>query len=100
MALYLDCCYNILFVIKNIKNKNENTQGVMMIFNLLARIKKRKVGYAKAMVAALNLMGFDFLKMISFFRGIPSYYRDLKKLKLQKGNNSDFTFGLPFPPFI
>ncbi len=42
-------------------------------------------------------MGFDPLKTINFFRGIFFYCRDLRKIKLQKGNNSDFVFGVPYP---
>jgi len=45
----------------------------------------------------LKIIGLDPLKMINFIRGIPFYYRDLRKIKLQKGNNSDFTFGIPYP---
>lgn len=45
----------------------------------------------------LNLLGYDPLKTINFLRGITFYYRDLRKIKLQKNKNSDFVFGRLYP---
>ncbi len=41
----------------------------------------------------LNLLGFNPKKTASFFKGIGFYYRDYKKFKSQKGQNSDFFIG-------
>ena len=40
----------------------------------------------------LNLLGYNPKKTISTFKGIGFFYRDLRKIKLQKGQNSDFIF--------
>lgn len=45
----------------------------------------------------LNVVGYNPLKTIHFLKGLPFYCRDLRNLKLQKGNNSDFVFGIPYP---
>jgi len=45
----------------------------------------------------LGIVGYDPIKTINFFRGIIFYYRDLIKIRLQKGKNTDFVFGFPFP---
>jgi SAM-dependent methyltransferase len=58
-------------------------------------------GMAKEVLRRLyflsNLIGYDPVKTSVFVNGLSFYYRDLKKLKLQKGNNTDFVFGPPFP---
>lgn len=45
----------------------------------------------------LNLIGYDPLKTINFFRGISFYRKDLRKIKIQKGKDFDFIFGSPYP---
>lgn len=45
----------------------------------------------------LNVIGYDPLKTINFFRGIVFYYRDLIKIRFQRGKNTDFVFGFPYP---
>ena len=45
----------------------------------------------------LNVMGYNPLKTINFFRGISLYRKDLRKIKIQKSKNSDFIFGFPYP---
>ena len=40
----------------------------------------------------LNLLGYNPKKTISTFKGIGFFYRDFRKIKLQKGQNSDFIF--------
>jgi SAM-dependent methyltransferase len=39
---------------------------------------------------ALNLIGFDTIKFISFFRGLHFYIRNYRTLKKQMKNNNDF----------
>ncbi len=45
----------------------------------------------------LTLLGYDPRVTINFFRGILPYYRDLKRLKRQKGTDKDFPFGFLTP---
>jgi SAM-dependent methyltransferase len=41
--------------------------------------------------------GFDPLKLYHAIRGLPFYFRDLRKLKKQKGRDSSFRFGRKYP---
>jgi SAM-dependent methyltransferase len=45
----------------------------------------------------LSVIGVNPLKIIDLFRGSFFYFKDLLKLKFQKKNNSDFSFGIPYP---
>jgi hypothetical protein len=45
----------------------------------------------------LKIIGLDPLKTINLFKGLPFYFRDLRILMVQKGNNSDFVFGTYYP---
>lgn len=51
----------------------------------------------KKLIFFLNLIGFDVFKFISFVKGLPFYYRDLKKLKKKLKEDTDFPFGKLFP---
>lgn len=42
-------------------------------------------------------LGFDIDRTISFFKGLPFYIKDFRKLKKQKGDNRDFVFANPIP---
>lgn len=61
---------------------------------MVKKIIKRTL---RKMYLLSNLIGYNPLKTISFFRGIAFYYRDFIKIKLQKGKKTDFVFGLPYP---
>lgn len=52
---------------------------------------------ARTLYLLLGELGFDPVRTINFFRGIPFYFRDLVKLSRQKGNKKDFLFGSPYP---
>lgn len=45
----------------------------------------------------LKQIGWNVDKTISFFKGLPFYFKDLKELKKQKGENNDFEFANPIP---
>jgi hypothetical protein len=45
----------------------------------------------------LNLLGFNPLTFINFFRGLPSYFKDYRLLSSQLKNNSDFKYGKFYP---
>lgn len=44
-----------------------------------------------------NLLGVNLIKLFYFFRGLPFYYRDYKKIKKQLKIKKDFTFGKNYP---
>ena len=48
-------------------------------------------------IFALNLIGFDVIKFVNFFRGLPFYYRDYKNLINQNSENKYFHFGKMYP---
>jgi SAM-dependent methyltransferase len=50
----------------------------------------------KRIYRGLRLLGLDPLKFINFFRGLPFYIADFRRLKKQMETNSDFEFGRPF----
>lgn len=52
---------------------------------------------ARTLYLLLEELGYDPMKTINFFRGIPFYVRDLAKIRHQKGDKTDFVFGSPYP---
>lgn len=60
-------------------------------------IKKITKRISRKVYLLLEVLGYNPLKTIAFIKGIAFYCRDLKKIKSQKGKNSDFVFGLPYP---
>lgn len=48
-------------------------------------------------IFALNIIGFDSLKFISFFRGLPFFFKDFMNLKKQMKIIKDFSFGNFYP---
>ena len=51
----------------------------------------------KIIYLRLNLIGFNSLKFLRFFQGIPFYLRDYWILKEQLKVKKEFTFGKTFP---
>jgi hypothetical protein len=47
--------------------------------------------------SGLSLIGLDAFKFISFFRGLPFYFKDYLALKRQMRNSSDFSLGEFYP---
>jgi hypothetical protein len=48
-------------------------------------------------IFALNIIGFDVIKFVNIFRGLPFYFKDFINLKKQMKSNNDFVFGNFFP---
>ena len=47
----------------------------------------------KRFIILLNSMGINLKAFFIFWKELPSVYKDYRKLKKQKGNNTDFFFG-------
>ena len=45
----------------------------------------------------LEIIGFNSIKFISFFRGLPFFLKDFVNLRKQMKNNKDFAFGSFYP---
>ena len=73
--------------------KQQKTQQI-----LKKQFKENKI-IKKNRPFCLNIIGINPSKMISFFKGITFYIRDLRKFKIQKGENNDFVFGT-FDPIL
>ncbi len=54
-------------------------------------------GLLTKIIFVFNLFGFELIKFTSFFRGLPFYFRDYRRLKRQMKINDDFAFGKCYP---
>jgi SAM-dependent methyltransferase len=51
-------------------------------------------------IFGLEILGFNSIKFISFFRGLPFFLKDFVALKKQMKNNKDFAYGNFYPILI